>query len=178
MIDFVPVVVVGLLVLAVPLTLAAAIVRRRAEKAAEKRLEAAAPAVTAQAPPDAPRCPCGAPATRPLPRARVLELPLVGRIVRRDRDAFGEAVVCEAHSDVADTVIDERIAEARLAEARAQRDKITALANGGDVLGAVVAALPEEKQRAYLRALRSLPPVPVRVLPRATDDGAEERTGT
>ena len=57
------------------------------------------------------------------------------------------------------TVIDERIAEARLADARAERDRITALANGGDVLGAVAATLPETQRKAYERSLRPMPAV-------------------
>jgi len=177
LIDLIPYIVIGLLLVAVPLTAAAAVVKHRRDKAAEKaplKVAEAAP-VTAPPPPDGPRCPCGAPATRPLPRARVWEVPLLGRLITRQRDAFGEAVVCDSHSDVADTVIDERIAEARLADARAQRDKITALANGADVLGTVVGTLPEDKQKAYARSLRPMPTV--RALPRTTDDGAEEKTG-
>lgn len=112
-----------------------------------------------QAAPEEPRCPCGAIATRPLPRHKVVEVPIVGRIVLRQRDAFGMPVVCDAHADVAATVIDERIAEAKLADARAERDRITALANAGDILGAVAGTLPEAQRKAYERSLRPAPVV-------------------
>lgn len=124
----------------------------RKRKAPEKPAEV-------QAAPEDPRCPCGAVATHPLPRHKVVELPIVGRIVLRQRDPFGAPVVCDAHADVAATVVDERIAEAKLADARAERDRITALANGTDALSAVVGTLPEEKQKAYARSLRPAPVV-------------------
>lgn len=129
------------------------------------------PEKVAEALPEEPRCPCGAVATRTIPRHKVVEVPFIGRIVLRQRDAFGAFVVCDAHADVAATVIDERIAEARLADARAERDRITALANGGDVLGAVAATLPETQRKAYERSLRPMPAV--RALKAANGDEGE-----
>jgi hypothetical protein len=162
LIDLVPYIVVGLLIVAVPLTLAAAVVKHRRDRAAEKappKVAEVAPVTSAPPAPDGPRCPCGAPATRPLPRARVWEVPLLGRLITRQRDAFGEAVVCDAHADVADTVIDERIAEARLADARAQRDRFTALANAVDVVAAVATTLPEAQRRQWERRRAQCNPV-------------------
>lgn len=116
-----------------------------------------APEKPAEVVPDEPRCPCGAVATRPIPRHKVVEVPLVGRLVLRQRDAFGAPVVCDSHADVAATVIDERIAEARLADARAERDRITALANGTDPLAAIVGTLPEAQRKAWERRPKALP---------------------
>ncbi|MBM3984027.1 MAG: hypothetical protein FJ304_27920 [Planctomycetes bacterium] len=117
--------------------------------------------------PEEARCPCGAPATHPLPRARVWEVPLVGRWVRRERDGFGVVAVCELHADVAAAYLDEQIAAARLHGARAERDRLAALANqAAETMATVTQSIPEDaRRRARLK------PAQVRVL--RGDEGGE-----
>lgn len=145
---------VGLIIVALPLTIGAAIVKVAREH--RTALTIKAPEST-----DDLRCPCGAKATRPRPRYRVWDLPVVGRVVRRERDSFGILEICDAHAEVANAVIDERIAIARLSEAHAERERITQLANSGDVLQEIVQTLPEDRQKAYARSLRPLPVVKI-----------------
>lgn len=139
----------------VVLAFAAAFVVPRILRAVRQRGEPAARSVEPVA--ETRMCPCGAVATSPLPRHKVIEIPILGRRVVRQQDPFGEPVVCDAHADVARTVIDERIAMAQLADASAARERITALANAGDVISVVAGTLPEAQRKAWERRPKALP---------------------
>lgn len=153
--------VVGLFIVAIPLVTIVAWKQRSRDKAPPSTRP------ELEKPVDEVRCPCGAVASHPLPRARVVEIPLIGRWVRRERDGFAVPVVCELHADVAAAYLDEQIAAAKLHEARSERDKLAALANqAAETMASVTASIPEEARR---RA--KLKPATVRVLKAVNDEG-------
>lgn len=167
--------IMSLLALAVPLTIGAAIVKIAQEKKGP-RSDSAPPLPSLMISANGngaedPLCPCGLKATKALPRARVIEVPILGRLVRRQHDAFAELRVCDLHADVAAAYLDEQIAAARLHDARSERDRLAALANQAlETMSAVVSHMPEEAQRRHARSLR--PGSVVRVL--RTANGGEE----
>jgi hypothetical protein len=172
--------------LAVPMILGMAVIRLLREKPQSQRPESMPPpavgtmttAITTTTPAEEIRCPCGAKATKPRPKYRVWEIPVVGRVLTRQKDAFGEPEVCDAHAEVANAVIDERLAMAKLAEARSERDRITALANSNDVLAEIVSSLPEDRQRAYKRSLQPTPVVRVLRVANGEDSSGNGNSGT
>lgn len=169
--------------LAIPMILGMAVVKLLREKPQSQRPESAPPALGPSLPPSALaleeiRCPCGAKATKPRPKYRVWEIPVVGRVLTRQKDTFGEPEVCDAHAEVANAVIDERLAMAKLAEARSERDRITALANGNDILTEIVSSLPEDRQRAYKRSLQPTPVVRVLRVANGEDGSGNGNSGT
>lgn len=170
--DALPYIVIGLLIVAVPLTIGAAIVKHRRDKAAPK-VEAAPVVATAALAVEKP-CPCGAAPTRALPRPTMTDLWIV-RWWRRVVDSFVPPEVCEACGRYADASLDERIAETvRLARARMEAEIAREMAaHERALLGVVVEVLPEETRRAWARIQR--PPAPqVRVLKAASEGGGEE----
>lgn len=175
--------------LAIPMILGMAVMKLLRERPQSQRPESMPPpavgtttttaittTTTGQA--DEIRCPCGAKATKPRPKYRVWEIPVVGRVLTRQKDAFGEPEVCDAHAEVANAVIDERLAMAKLAEARSERDRITALANSNDVLAEIVSSLPEDRQRAYKRSLQPAPVVRVLRVANGEDSSGSGNSGT
>lgn len=170
--------------LAIPVILGMAIVKLLREKPQSQRPDLTPPApgtttaLMVSAPPEEIRCPCGAKATKPRPKYRVWEVPVVGRVLTRQKDAFGDPEVCDAHAEVANAVIDERLALAKLAEARSERDRITALANSNDVLAEIVSSLPEDRQRAYKRSLQPTPVVRVLRVANGEDGSGNGNSGT
>ena len=116
------------------------------------------PAPAAPLPP-ARVCPCGSQPTRPLPRAGMWQVPLVGRWWRRVVDGFGEAEVCDPCGRFADAALDEHLAQTvRLAHARMEREIAREMAGHERALmGAVLDALPEAQRKAWERRPKALP---------------------